>query len=326
MAARLAIAALLVLPQASAFVQSPASPELPQQAHRGLFLAQSPLAAAEQPELEAQPRSWISSVLGLGAALGLLAGLALPAPTRALTAEQYSQLTYNQVKGSGLANRCPTVESSGSSVPVKQGAKLTNFCLEPKSWAVEGETDKGTEFVTTKLLTRQTYTLAFMNGALSPDPITFKEDDGIHTLPTTVQLPDGEYVPFLFSSKALVATGEGSEFKPGFTWGGEFEVPSYRTGAFLDPKGRGMYSGYDQAVALPALQADGKEGQEELFKETNKVFDIGKGAIEMEVNKVNQDLGEIGGVFVSKQPSDTDMGAKAPKTILLKGIFYAKVI
>jgi len=29
---------------------------------------------------------------------------------------------------------------------------------------------------------------------------------------------------------------------------------------------------------------------------------------------VNQELGEIGGVFVSKQPSDTDMGAKEPKT------------
>merc|ERR1719376_1874786 len=125
---------------------------------------------------------------------------------------------------------------------------------------------------------------------------------------TTVKMPDGEYVPFLFTVKELVAQGEGSAFKPGFTWGGEFNVPSYRTGGFLEPKGRGMYTGYDQAVALPALQADGKEGQEELFKESNKVFDIGRGA--------------IGGVFVSKQPGDTDMGAKAPKTILLKGIFF----
>ena len=40
---------------------------------------------------------------------------------------------------------------------------------------------------------------------------------------------------------------------------------------------------------------------------------------------MNQELGEIGGVFVSKQPSDTDMGAKEPKTVLLKGIFYGKV-
>merc|ERR1719305_2189320 len=119
--------------------------------------------------------------------------------------------------------------------------------------------------------------------------------------------------------------GSGSDWKPGLTMGGDYDVPSYRAGGFLDPKGRGMYTGYDQAVGLAAGIADGKEGQEELFKETNKVFDIGKGAIEMEVNKVNQESGEIGGVFVSKQPSDTDIGAKFPKTILLKGIFYGRV-
>merc|ERR1719468_268523 len=39
---------------------------------------------------------------------------------------------------------------------------------------------------------------------------------------TTVQLPDGERVPFLFTCKQLLAKGEGKEFKPGFTWGGEF--------------------------------------------------------------------------------------------------------
>eukprot|EP00971_Amphidinium_carterae_P063132 1249337-Amphidinium_carterae.1 len=59
-----------------------------------------------------------------------------------------------------------------------------------------------------------------------------------------------------------------------------------------------------EAVALPALQADGREGQEELFAETNKVFDIGKGAIEMEVNKVNERLNEIGGVFVLSSVPD----------------------
>jgi photosystem II oxygen-evolving enhancer protein 1 len=282
-----------------------------------------------EPEVAAPVESawsWAASVLGLGAALGLAFGIMAAEPARAITAEQFSQLTYAQVKGSGLANRCPTVISKGTSIPVKAGQKIVNMCFEPKSFAVEFETDKGKEFATTRLLTRQTYTLAFIEGTLDSNPITFKEQDGMDFAPTTVKLPNGEYVPFLFTVKGLVATGQGTEFKPGFTWGGEFNVPSYRTGGFLDPKARGMYLGYDQAVALPALQADGKEGQEELFKETNKVFDEGKGAIEMEVNKVNADLGEIGGVFVSKQPSDTDMGAKAPKTILLKGIFYGKVV
>merc|ERR1719277_397391 len=96
---------------------------------------------------------------------------------------------------------------------------MKNFCLEPKSFAVEAETDKGKEFVTTKLTTRQTYTIAFVEGSLSPNPLTFKEEDGMDFQATTVKLPDGEYVPFLFSCKSLVAKGEGSAFKPGYTWG-----------------------------------------------------------------------------------------------------------
>merc|ERR1711972_845609 len=141
------------------------------------------------------------------------------------------------------------------------------------------------EFVTTKLTTRQTYTLDFIEGTLNPNPMTFVEQDGMDFQAVTVKIPNGEYVPFMSTVKDLVAKGEGSEFKPGFQWGGEYMVPSYRGGGFLDPKGRGMYTGYDQAVGLAA-----------------------------------------GGVFVAKQPSDTDMGAKEPKTILLKGIFYGRVV
>ena len=247
--------------------------------------AAPPSAEHEMPQPSMEGSSWAAPLLSFGAALGLIFGLVAVQPARAITAEQFSQLTYAQVKGSGLANRCPTVESNGSEVPVKGGSRLVNVCFEPKSFAVEFETDKGKEFSTTKLMTRETYTLAFIEGSLDANPITFKEQDGMDFAATTVKLPDGEYVPFLFTVKELVAKGEGSSFKPGFTWGGEFSVPSYRTGGFLDPKGRGMYLGYDQAVALPAMQSDGQSGQEELFKETNKVFDIGKGVIEMEVSK-----------------------------------------
>lgn len=62
----------------------------------------------------------------------------------------------------------------------------------------------------------------------------------------------------------------GNTVKPGFQMGGPFRVPSYRTGLFLDPKGRGGSTGYDMAVALPGLQS-GEEGDAELFKENNKV-------------------------------------------------------
>merc|ERR1719410_3144804 len=249
-------------------------------------------------------------------------------PANALTRSEIDQLSYLQVKGTGLANRCPEVVGEGSITP-KSGSRLVDICIEPKAWAVEeeigkaGKTEK--KFVNSKVMTRQTYTLAGVEGSIeNSGNIVFKEEEGIDYAATTVQLPGGERVPFLFTVKDLVAKGNGNAFKPGFQMGGDFSVPSYRTGLFLDPKGRGGVTGYDMAVALPGLQS-GTEGDDELFKENNKVFDVTQGRIEMEVNKVNAEESEIGGVFVASQPGDTDMGSKVPKKILTKGIFYAKV-
>jgi len=250
-------------------------------------------------------------------------------PAAALTKSQIQELTYLQVKGTGLANRCAEVIGDDTITP-KSGARLVDMCIEPKAFAVEEEIGKGgrteKKFVNSKVMTRQTYTLEGIEGSLKIDggSISFKEEEGIDYAACTVQLPGGERVPFLFTVKDLVAKGSGNVFKPGFQMGGEFNTPSYRTGLFLDPKGRGGTTGYDMAVALPGLQS-GEEGDDELFKENNKVFDVTKGKIEMEVNKVNAEESEIGGVYVATQLSDTDMGSKVPKKILTKGIFYAKV-
>ena len=186
---------------------------------------------------------------------------------------------------------------------------------------VKGNTVK--QFVNVKLMTRQTYTLDGIGGLMEPNggKAKFTENDGIDYAPTTVQTPGGERVPFLFTVKDLVATGNGDKIKPGFEMGGSFTVPSYRTGLFLDPKGRGTTTGYDMAGALPGIQ-NGVDGDEELFNENNKKFDVLKGDIEFAVNRVNEAESEFGGVFVSTQPGDTDMGGKAPKTILIKGNFY----
>jgi len=261
-----------------------------------------------------------------------LAGVAIfgaTLPAQAITKSELNQLSYLQVKGTGLANRCSEVVGEDSITP-KSGSRLGEMCIEPKAWAVEeeigkaGKTEK--KFVNSKVMTRQTYTLEGIEGSLKTDGgnIIFTEEEGIDYAPCTVQLPGGERVPFLFTVKELVAKGNGGAFKPGFQMGGDFSVPSYRTGLFLDPKGRGGVTGYDMAVALPGLQS-GEEGDAELFKENNKTFDVGQGRIEMEVNKVNAEESEIGGVFVASQPGDTDMGSKVPKKILTKGIFYAKI-
>jgi photosystem II oxygen-evolving enhancer protein 1 len=176
-------------------------------------------------------------------------------------------------------------------------------------------------------MTRQTYSLEGISGdvEVKDGKVVFSEKDGIDYAATTVQLPGGERVPFLFSVKELIAkSSTAGPIKPGFDLSGSFTVPSYRTGLFLDPKGRGTVTGYDFAGALPGLQ-NSLEGDAELFKENNKKFDVLKGDIEFAVSKVNVEENEFGGVFVSTQPSDTDMGSKVPKEILIKGIFYGKI-
>jgi photosystem II oxygen-evolving enhancer protein 1 len=267
--------------------------------------------------------------VGKAALAGALAVGIAAAPAQAITKAELNELSYLQVKGTGLANRCPEVVGEGTITP-KSGSRLVDMCIEPKAWAVEeeigkaGKTEK--KFVNSKVMTRQTYTLDGVEGKIdiSGGNIVFTEQEGIDYAATTVQLPGGERVPFLFTVKDLVAKGNGGAFKPGFQMGGDFLTPSYRTGLFLDPKGRGGTTGYDMAVALPGYQS-GVEGDDELFKENNKVFEIFPGRIEMEVNKVNPEESEIGGVFVATQMGDTDMGSKVAKKILTKGIFYARV-
>jgi len=267
--------------------------------------------------------------IGKAALAGAIAIGAAVAPSQAITKSEINQLSYLQVKGTGLANRCAEVIGEDSIKP-QSGSKLVDMCIEPKAWAVEEEIGKGgkteKKFVNSKVMTRQTYTLEGIEGKIdtTSGAIAFKEQEGIDYAPTTVQLPGGERVPFLFTVKDLLAKGNGDTFKPGFQMGGDFNTPSYRTGLFLDPKGRGGTTGYDMAVALPGLQS-GEEGDDELYNENNKVFDVTQGRIELEVNKVNAEESEIGGVFVATQLSDTDMGSKVPKKVLTKGIFYAKV-
>jgi len=293
----------------------------------------TPLASPPQRvvKLEATPLHEASKFLATAAAFVVLAGPTVN-PAAAITSEERAQLSYLQVKGTGLANRCSDV-SGTDSITVKSGAKMVDLCIEPKAFFVEEESsnkkgDTKLEFVATKLMTRQTYTLDGISGTFKEDggKLVFTEEDGIDYAPTTVQLPGGERVPFLFTVKELVATGaaNGNSLKPGYEFGGAFKVPSYRTGLFLDPKGRGMATGYDMAQALPGLQS-GVDGDDEMFNENNKVFDVLSGSIEFEVKNVNAASGEIAGVFVSAQPSDTDMGGKEPKKLLLKGSFFGRI-
>lgn len=244
------------------------------------------------------------------------------APKR-LTFDEIQSKTYLEVKGTGTANQCPTIDGGVDSFAFKAGKyNAKKFCLEPTSFTVKSEgVTKNTPlaFQNTKLMTRLTYTLDEIEGPFevsSDGTVKFEEKDGIDYAAVTVQLPGGERVPFLFTVKQLVASGKPDSFS------GEFLVPSYRGSSFLDPKGRGASTGYDNAVALPA---GGRGDEEELGKENNKSAASSKGKITLSVTQTKPETGEIIGVFESIQPSDTDLGAKAPKDVKIQGVWYAQL-
>jgi photosystem II oxygen-evolving enhancer protein 1 len=240
-------------------------------------------------------------------------------------------MTYEQIRGTGLANKCPQLtETSRGSIAIDpdQSYKMVELCLEPTTFFIKEEPvnkRQEAEYVAGKLLTRYTSTIDQVQGKLIVNgdrSLTFKEEDGLDFQAITVQLPGGERVPFLFTVKGLQAQSQ-----PGLTsintstdFEGSFRVPSYRGAAFLDPKGRGVVSGYDNAVALPG-QAD----SEELTKTNVKSADIGKGEISLQIAKVDNNTGEIAGTFQSIQPSDTDLGAKKAVDVRIRGLFYARI-
>jgi photosystem II oxygen-evolving enhancer protein 1 len=240
-------------------------------------------------------------------------------------------LTYDQIRGTGLANTCPKIEEvRRGSLPLDAGESyvLTGLCLEPTNFFVKEETTgkrQEARFIAGKPLTRYTSTLDQVSGDLklgADGSLTFVEKDGFDFQAITVKLPGGEMYPFLFTIKDLVAKSQ-----PGLKaittstdFVGEFKVPSYRTSNFLDPKGRGLTTGYDSAIALPS-RAD----SEELVKENTKAFVTGRGEISLQVAQVNGATGEIAGTFESIQPSDTDMGGKEPVDVKIQGIFYGRV-
>lgn len=253
----------------------------------------------------------------------------LSACSEASVATTPQVLTYDQIRNTGLANKCPQLDDTSRGViPVSSGQSfsISELCLEPTAFLVKQEgvsKRKQAEFVPTKLLTRYTSSLDEVSGDLTINgdrSVTFTEKDGIDFQPTTVQLPGGERVPFLFTVKGLVASSQPGldNISTSTDFEGTYRVPSYRTSNFLDPKGRGLATGYDNAVALPA-QADS-----ETFENVKK-FDVGEGKISLQVAKVNNATGEIAGTFESNQPSDTDMGGKAPLEVKIRGLFYAKV-
>ena len=74
-----------------------------------------------------------------GAIAAIFATSSINLPANALTKSETLSLSYGQVKGSGLANRCPDVIAGTTPIQLSSGKKykVTDLCIEPKSWQVD---------------------------------------------------------------------------------------------------------------------------------------------------------------------------------------------
>jgi photosystem II oxygen-evolving enhancer protein 1 len=59
----------------------------------------------------------------------------------AITSDQVRSLTYEEVKGTGLANRCTELTGTNGEISInsKNKFKIADLCLEPKSFQIEQE-------------------------------------------------------------------------------------------------------------------------------------------------------------------------------------------
>ena len=244
---------------------------------------------------------------------------------------QADSLSYDDIKGSGLANNCPQLSRSSRdaiAIDVNQSYQLNGLCLQPETFLVKGSSlvkSQENDFVVSKPLTRESFSLDQVSGSLHVDSdgnITFAEQGGFDFQPVTVQPPNGERVALLFTIKGLVAKNQdvSNKLTPTTRLVGTFQVPPYRTSNFIDPKGRGLSSGYDAAVGFP-IQAD----REKFSRQNSKSFEVGEGEISLQITQVNRKTGEIAGLFESNQPSDTDFGAKEPMDVKIQGQFYGRI-
>ncbi|MBM5803451.1 MAG: Photosystem II manganese-stabilizing polypeptide [Cyanobacteria bacterium K_DeepCast_35m_m2_155] len=241
-------------------------------------------------------------------------------------AKDRANLTYDDIHNTGLANDCPTLpESARGSIALTAGGKyqLRELCLHPAEVYVKGEPAnkrQEAQFVAGKILTRFTTSLDQVYGDLNVqgDKLGFKELGGLDFQLVTVLLPGGEEVPFVFSSKELDASADGAAITTSTDFNGSYRVPSYRTSNFLDPKARGLTTGYSSAVGLVPAGDD-------YTSETVKKYVDGTGNMSLSITKVDGNTGEFAGVFTAVQPSDTDMGTKQPVDVKITGELYGRL-
>ena len=86
----------------------------------------------------------------------VVSGASAEGSPKRLTFDEIQSKTYMEVKGTGTANQCPTIEGGVNGFAVKPGKyNAKKFCLEPTSFTVKAEgvsKNSAPEFQKTKLI------------------------------------------------------------------------------------------------------------------------------------------------------------------------------
>ncbi len=226
---------------------------------------------------------------------------------------------FANVVNTGQAGECQSLPANAAGSINVEG-KFQSLCLQPTAFYVKLAANKRqkADFLPAKIISpRYNSSIDEVYGDLSGGKFT--EKGGIDFSLITVQAPNGEEFPLVFSVKDMVADG-GKSISPGAEFTGTTFTPSYRSADFLDPKSRAKDTGVDYAQGLIALGGD----DEDLAKENIKQDLTGKGQISFAIDKVDSNTNEFTGTFVAIQPSDNDLGSKEPVDIKLTGVLYGR--
>lgn len=236
-------------------------------------------------------------------------------------------LTYDQIRNTGKAGICPTVPDSARGridIPVGTTIRMTDMCFQPVQLDVEEEKRNGEkEFVTAKAIMLYAATIGPAKAditAINDTTLNMRIVDGMASQPTTAQMPRRELVPILFSLKELDAdaVGSGHAISSSTDFEGDFLVPGYRSSTFLDPKGRGSATGYEEAVGLQGAR-------DEFDGATLKTDQLFEGHLSLRIARVDPNTGEVSGSFISYQPSSDEQGTLEVHEVRIQGLFYGRV-
>jgi photosystem II oxygen-evolving enhancer protein 1 len=112
------------------------------------FLASYQVARSSECKVKMQDNSFNYQKAVCTIAALPLAFLLSCQPAVALTVQEIRELNYEQIKGTGIANRCPEVPPTKAGkeqkIALEKGLKykIVDMCLEPKSFQIEVDVQK----------------------------------------------------------------------------------------------------------------------------------------------------------------------------------------